>query len=49
MSSIIDIPNILLPNTLLNRIAWDIQWSDVTRIPGIQRRQWIGIYLFQAQ
>jgi len=33
--------NIVLPNTLLNHIAWDIQWSDV-----IQRRQWIDRSLF---
>jgi len=28
-SSINGIPNIVLPNTLLNYITWDIQWSDV--------------------
>jgi len=37
VSSINGIPYILLPNALLNHIAWDIQWSDV-----IQRRQWIN-------
>jgi len=29
VSSIKGIPNIVLPNTLLNRTAWDIQWSDL--------------------
>jgi len=44
MSRINGIPNIVLPNTLFNRITWDIQWSDV-----IQRRQWIDRSLFQTQ
>jgi len=30
--SINGIPYIILPNTLLNHIAWDIQWSDVYRL-----------------
>jgi len=35
VSSINGIPYIILPNTVLNHTAWDIQWSDA-----IQRRQW---------
>jgi len=33
--------NIVLPNTLFNRITWDIQWSDVIH----KRRQWIDRFL----